>query len=130
LKKEGVKKMSNLINQINPHFKLKIMQLARNRFSVIYAAAFQKEEEKIINYFLDNLSCFNEQYDIDWDETEENYFFHWDISHDPVIPYILGFSQEQYEYAIKLNQKHLMTIHYRRHREEKDEWGLCLFGCF
>ncbi|AYV68706.1 hypothetical protein C2I06_18470 [Niallia circulans] len=122
--------MSNSINQIDPHLKLKVLQLQRHSFNNIHAAAFQKDKEKILNYVLENLNCFHEQYDIDWDDMEENYFFHWDISHDPVIPYILGYSQKEYEETKKLSGKHLITIHYRWHRVEKEQWNLCLFGSF
>lgn len=60
---------------------------------------------------------------------EENYLFHWDISMDPVIPYILGYSIENYRNAINVSQRHLITIHYRRHQVEGEGWNLCLFGC-
>ncbi len=46
---------------------------------------------------MDYLSCFDDYYLLDFDDSQDTEFFYWDISNDTVIPYIVGMTPDRFK---------------------------------
>lgn len=58
---------------------------------------FKEYIEQIFVYVMDHLSCFDDYYLLDFDDSQDTEFFYWDISNDTVILYIVGMTPDRFK---------------------------------
>lgn len=79
---------------IEDHYYRKILKLTKQDFldggGIHIHAYFKEYDQLLFNYIMDNLHQFHEQDDYgSCGEMEQNIFL-WDVTNDPVIPYLVG----------------------------------------
>jgi hypothetical protein len=85
-------------NDIEPEDKEEILSLRRDHFTAgICTFHFKEYIEQIFVYVMDHLSCFDDYYLLDFDDSQDTEFFYWDISNDTVIPYIVGLTPDRFK---------------------------------
>lgn len=84
---------------ILPEFYKKILLLSKHELintSYIHED-LQSHFESVLNYILDNLHCFNITDFSDIDVEVEFNVFIWDVTNDPVLPYLLGLTPKTFK---------------------------------
>lgn len=86
---------------IEDYYYLKILKLTKQNFvdggGIHIHASFKDYDQLIFNYIMDNLHQFHGQDDYDSCEMLDQNIFYWDVTNDPLIPYLVGLTPKTFK---------------------------------
>lgn len=122
-----------LKNKIPYEYYKKIVRLTKDKIDFFILEDFLDYMDPLVNYIVDNLHCFNIYEFSDLDPCQfELHSFLWNITNDPVIPYLLGLNTKSYKPLLETIADHpIRNIYIRLFFEEhfyenKEKWSMTI----